>query len=320
VKQRENDRHLSAELMQGFLDGEVSPKEAARVQEHTASCARCRSELDAWQTLFSELGELADVGPSPSFRERVLHSIPAGELARVPVRTRVARWVRGLLPESLSGKTPSVAPALLHPTPERLQDFLEGLLPRGDALGVEGHLHVCRDCRVEVEGWRGLLTGLGALESFGPSPEFSERVMAHVRVQLALVVAEPSLAERMQLLVGSVTPRTKKRVAALAGAGLTPAVTLGLLAYTVFSHPLVTLGNLFSFAWLEGSERLGSVSSGLVTRTTQSETLFRVYQTLDVVLGSPATAALAITGLAGLTFMAMWVFYRNVLAGTSHAH
>jgi anti-sigma factor RsiW len=315
----ENDRHLSPELMQGFLDGEVSSKEASRVREHTASCARCRSELDAWKTLFSELGELAEVGPSPSFRERVLNSIPAGQPAHVPVRMRVSRWVRGLLPERLGRKTPSVAPALLHPAPERLQDFLEGLLPRADALGVEGHLHACRECRSEVEGWQGLLTHLGALPAFGPSPDFSERVMAHVRVQLALVAAKPSFAERMQLLLGSVTPRTKKRVAALAGAGLTPAVTLGLLAYTVFSHPLVTLGNLFSFAWLEGSERLGSVSSGLVARTTESETLFRLYQTLEIVLGSPATAALAITGLAGLTFMAMWVFYRNVLAGTSHA-
>jgi anti-sigma factor RsiW len=316
VKQRENDRHLSAELMQGFLDGEVSPAETSRVREHTASCARCRSELEAWRTLFSDLGELADVGPSPAFRERVLHSIP--EPARVPVRTRVARWVGRHLPDGLRGKTPSVAPALLHPAPERLQDFLEGTLSRGEALGVEGHLHVCRDCRVEVEGWRALSTSLGELPGFDPSPEFSERVMAHVRVQLAMVSAEPSFAERMQLLAGSVTPRTRKRVAALAGAGLTPAATLGLLAYTVFSHPLVTLGNLFSFAWLEGSERIGTVSSGLVARTTESETLFRVYQALDVVLASPATVALAITGLGGLTFMAVWVFYRNVLAGTSH--
>jgi anti-sigma factor RsiW len=318
VTQRENDRHLSAELMQSFLDGEASPREASRVQEHTASCARCRSEMDAWKTLFSELGELGDVGPSASFRERVLHSIPT-QPARVPVRTRALRWVRGHLPERLGGKIPSVAPALLHPAPERLQDLLEGILPRAEALGVEGHLHVCRDCRGEVEGWRGVLTALKTLPAFAPSPEFSERVMAHVRVQLAMVSAKPSLAERMQLLAGSVTPRTKKRVAALAGAGLTPAATLGLLAYTVFSHPLVTLGNLFSFAWLEGSERVSSVSSGLVARTTESQTLFRLYQTLDAVLGTPATAALAITGLAGLTFMAMWVFYRNVLAGTSHA-
>jgi anti-sigma factor RsiW len=314
VTQRENERHLSAELMQGFLDGEVSPREASRVREHTASCARCRSELEAWQTLFSELGELADVAPSAGFRERVLHSVPEGRARREPVLERVARWVRARVP---GVRTPSVSPALLHPGSERLQELLEGLLPRADALGVEGHLHVCRDCRVEVEGWRELMSGLGALPAHAPSAEFSERVMAHVRVQLALVAAKPSFAERMQLLVGSVTPRTRKRVAALAGAGLTPAATLGLLAYTVFSHPLVTLGNLFSFAWLEGSQRLDTVSSGLVERTAESQTLSRIYQTLEVVLGSPATAALAVTGLAGLTFMAMWVFYRNVLAGTS---
>jgi anti-sigma factor RsiW len=211
-----------------------------------------------------------------------------------------------------------VAPALLHPAPERLQDFLEGLLPRADALGVEGHLHACHECRSEVDGWRELIAGIETLAPLSPTPEFSERVMAHVRVQLALVVAKPSLSERLQLLAGSITPRTRKRVAALAGAGLTPAVTLGLLAYTVFSHPLVTLGSLLSFVRLEGSERLGSVSSGLVARTAESEVVFRLYQAIEIALGSPGAVALSVTGLAGLTLVSLWVFYRNVLAGTSH--
>jgi anti-sigma factor RsiW len=300
--------------MQSFLDGAVSPREAARVQEHTASCARCRSEMDAWKTLFGELGALGEVSPSPAFRERVLQTLPKEHAAQEPLRTRVRRW----LSAALGRPSAAAEAALLHPTAERLQDLLEGLLPRPEALGVEGHLHGCRDCRAEVTEWRRVMTRLQSLPSLEPSPEFGERVMAHVRVQLALLAAKPTLAERLQLLVGSVTPRTRRRLAALAGAGITPSVTLGLLAYAVFSHPLVTLGNLLSFAWLQGSERVASVGAGVVERTTESETLFRAYQALEVVFASPATAALAATGLVGLTFTAVWVFYRNVFAGPSH--
>jgi anti-sigma factor RsiW len=300
--------------MQGFLDGEVSPREAARVQEHTASCARCRSELEAWKSLFSGLGTLSEVAPSPAFRDRVLEAIPREQPGREPLRIRIARW----LGHAVGRRSAAPAAAQLHPTPEGLQDFLEGLLPRPEALGVEAHLHGCRDCRREAESWRKVMSRLGALPPLAPEPEFSERVMAHVRVQLALVSGKPTLAERIQLLLGSITPRTRRRVAALAGAGVTPAALLGLLAYAVFSHPLVTPGNLLSFVWLQGSDRVADVGSSALQRTTESEVLFRAYQALEVVLASPGTAALAATGLAALTITAVWVLYRNVLAGHSN--
>lgn len=310
-----HDRHLSAELIQGFLDGEASPGDASRVREHTASCARCRAEMEAWGTLFEQLGSLNDVAPSPAFRERVLSTLPHADPQRTPLGARIRAWLAG----ALGRPSPTAAAGLLHPSAERLQDFLEGLLPRAGAVGVEGHLHACRECRVEVDQWRGVMVQVAQLPRLAPSPEFSERVMAHVRVQLALVTAEPTLGERLQRLAGSITPRTRRRMAALAGAGITPSVTLGLLAYVVFSHPLVTLGNLFSFVWLKGSERFAGVSSGLVQRTTESQTLFRLYQALDVLFSSPGTAVLAFTGLAALTFMCSWVLYRNVVAGQSHA-
>jgi hypothetical protein len=231
------------------------------------------------------------------------------------LRDRVLGWIG---PSRLRRRA-AAALGGLHPGADRLQDFLEGLLPRGEALALEGHLHGCHDCQNEVAGWRQVMAGVAGLPRLEPSSEFAERVMAHVRVQLALVVARPTLAERLQLLAGSVTPRTRKRLAALAGAGVTPAVSIGLLAYVVFSHPLVTLGNLFSFAWLQGSGQLSSLGAGIARRTTESEVLFRLYQALDVMFGSPGTAALALTGLAGLTLTALWVFYRNVLAGPPHA-
>jgi anti-sigma factor RsiW len=312
VTNQNHERHLSAELMQGFLDEEVSPREADRVRSHAASCARCRSELDAWKTLFADLGELGEIAPHAGFRERVLHALPSfAEPAPVSVRERLTRW----LPKPLRvRREQGSGVAVTHPAPGPLQDFLEGLLPRTEALRIEGHLHACRDCRREVEGWRNVLVKLDSLPAFSPSPELGERVMAHVRVQLAAQTARPSPAERLQLFLGSVTPKTRKRMAAVAGAGITPAVTLALVAYVVFSHPLVTPGNLLSFLWLRGSERLVGLMGGVLDRVTESALLLRTFEGMETLIGSPASAALAVTGVAALTLSATWVLYRNVLA------
>jgi anti-sigma factor RsiW len=296
--------------MQSFLDGEVSPQDALRVQEHTSACARCRSELEAWKTLFSGIGELEQVAPGPGFRERVLGSLPT-----TPIQQSLGTRVLLGLGRALGLLAPA-PPAWLrggHPGADAFQDFLEGQLPQQAAFALEGHLHACRGCRQEVEAWRAMLVGIASLPSYAPSAEFHEKVMAHVRVQLAAAAARPSKRETMQRLWGSVSPRTRKRVAALAGAGVTPAVTLGLMAYAVFSHPLATLGNLFSFAWLEGSGRLGVASSGVLTRASQSSTLSPFFEMLDLIFASPGGVALAISGIAGLMLSAAWVLYRNVL-------
>jgi anti-sigma factor RsiW len=308
-----NERHLSAELMQSFLDGEASPRDALRVREHMAACARCRSELEAWQTLFSDLGELAEVevAPAADFRDRVIRALPEPP-PRLSLAARVALGFARAL--GLTAPAPLAWLRGGHPGAEDIQNFLEGLLPRQSSLAIEGHLHACRACRHEVESWRELLVGVASLTSFAPSDEFQEKVMAHVRVQLAAATASPSRRERMERLWGSVSPRTRKRVAAIAGAGITPAVTLGLVLYAVFSHPLATLGNLSSFLWLEGTDLLGSAGQGLLGRLSQSSVLSPVVQAVELASASPGAAALTASGLAGLTLSAAWVLYRNVLS------
>ena len=50
-----------------------------------------------------------------------------------------------------------------HPTEERLNDHVDGLLPAPAAAAVEAHLAACAACRAEVEGLRDLLAGAAAL-------------------------------------------------------------------------------------------------------------------------------------------------------------
>src|SRR5688572_22649574 len=93
MSNRPNDSHLSAELMQAFLDRDVSAEESARVEEHTTSCVRCRSELEAWSTLFKGLGDLAEVAPSRAFAQKVLGAVVAPRPEPVPFRERAVRWL-----------------------------------------------------------------------------------------------------------------------------------------------------------------------------------------------------------------------------------
>lgn len=311
MTRQNHDRHLSVELMQGFLDGEVSPREAERVRTHTASCARCRSELDAWQTLFVDLGALEEVGPSPEFGERVLHGLPV-----LPGRrpSLVRRLATALVRPFRSGPRTVAGGASAHPASGLLQDFVEGVLPKPEALRIEGHLHACGSCRSELDGWRHLMVRLEGLPTLAPTADLAERVMAHVRVQLALRAATPTLAERWQLAASRITPRMRRRFAALAGAGVTPAVSLGFLVYVVFSHPLVTPRSLLSFLWLRGSDRVGTLGGGVLSSVAQNPLAVSAYDAVALLLGSPASVALALAGVAGLTLSATWVLYRNVLA------
>ena len=74
-----NDRqfhdHLSAEQIQAFLDGELPQGELSAAEEHLAVCARCSAEMDAWSTLFADLGELVSHTPREGFADRVISAV-----------------------------------------------------------------------------------------------------------------------------------------------------------------------------------------------------------------------------------------------------
>ena len=149
--------HLSAERIQAFLDGELSQAEMALVQAHSASCARCQAEIEAWGLLFEELEELPPLEPSAGLANRVIVGLPE----RVPAG--LGGSVAG--PPSVTGD---------HLTPEVFQDRVEGRIPAaGDA-----HLASCGNCRQELATWQAVFAGLEDLERLAPSANFAERVMA----------------------------------------------------------------------------------------------------------------------------------------------
>lgn len=300
-------RHLSSERLQALLDGSLPEGEVPRVREHLSSCARCRSELEAWQVLFHELGELGELAPSTSFGDRVMDAVTLPEPERLPLAARVGRRVRGWLG---SEATPTDG----HLSAAALQELLDEAVTAPRAAAMESHLDGCRGCREEMRSWHRLLSELDGLDRLAPAPAFSERVMAHVRVQAAAAVAKPSFGERVQAWIGGIDARTRKRAAALAGAAVTPAVTLALVAYVVFSHPMVTVSSLVSFTWLKAQGLLAAASSTLASRLGESVLLGEVQTALEMLTRTPAVAALVVALFGGMTLVAAWVLYRNLVA------
>ena len=66
-----------------------------------------------------------------------------------------------------------------HPTEERLNDLVDGLLPAPDAAAAEAHLAACAACRAQVEGLRALLRAAAGLpREVAPPAEVWEALRA----------------------------------------------------------------------------------------------------------------------------------------------
>lgn len=57
----------NAEQILAYIDGDLSPDDAARVRAHTAVCESCRQILQSEQALDSALGGLSNFAPPPEF-------------------------------------------------------------------------------------------------------------------------------------------------------------------------------------------------------------------------------------------------------------
>ena len=105
--------HPGQDVLQALLDGELSAEERRPVDGHLDCCPSCRSEMQALETLFCELGAVerdAAVLPSPRFSRHVMAEILHRETAARVRRNRV------LVPASAAVLAALVLAALLMPT------------------------------------------------------------------------------------------------------------------------------------------------------------------------------------------------------------
>ena len=300
MSERIPSQHLGAEELQALLEGELPAGECARVEEHLASCARCAAELEGWRVLFRDLAELPVLAPSHPFGDRVLAGVTFPEPRSLAAR---ARALLGL-PERAG-----------HPAGDCLQDFVEGLLPARQAARVRTHLESCPGCLTDATALRATFAHLERLERLSPTCGFADRVMAQVRVPMPVPAPVPEW-RRALAWARAVVPQTRKAWAAVSGVAVTPAVTLGLVLWTVFSHPTLTPSALASFVWWKASAVAALAWEAVASRALQSAGLFEVYSFFGSLAWSPAAMAGAFAALSLGTMAATWVLYRNLF----HSH
>lgn len=291
--------HLTAERIQALLDGVLPGREARVLRAEAESCPRCSAELEAWEVLFQDLEDLPVMTPSPAFRERILESLP------VPRRQRLLAYLFGR------------RDAATHATVQELHEHLDGRLAARVSIRLEEHLGQCAACRSELDGLHAVVSAVEGLPQLAPSPGFGEAVMARFRVQqmAAAAVAPTTRRERLAAWVRTRAPipSSGRGWAAVFGAATAPAVTLALALEAVFSHDLVTVGNIVSFLRFKLSGLTEGVGSALARLATENVLVGQGFELLQWLTASPALAAAAAVALSGTCLGAAWVLYRNLV-------
>ena len=305
----EMNRHLTAEQIQALLDGHLSDGEFADAQEHVVFCSRCHADLEAWQLLYAELGGLSEIVPSPDFAARVLEQMLAQE-GGASWRQRVRSWI------AVRGRG-----AMEHLSPERLQDYIEGLIPARQVARIEAHLSGCNACRSDVAVWQGLFEGLGTLQSMEPAEGFYERVMAQHRVLQLMEAWEPAAARISAFArVKRLVPRTRRAWAAVAGLTMPPLTIGSVLLFEMFSNPALTPGYLASFLSWKVTELGTALGSALMDGVVESAATFQVYALIDFLSGSPLIALAGAVVFAALSASAAWILYANLFHSRRTVH
>ncbi len=314
MAQKHPKTHLTAERIQAFLDDVLSGDDRAEVQEHATFCGRCQAELETWQLLYSELGELPELSPAPNFRERVLANLDTAVPAVAAVAAAHAE-------NPLFGWLRRRARAAGHLAPERLQDYVEGLLPAPQMARVSTHLEACGGCRAEEEQWRSLIHGIEQLPVMVPSGAFASHVMGQIRIGRLVRPVAARTAHGSALApvlawagrwAGRLVPRTQKAWAVISGIALAPVTVFALLASAVFRNPLVTPEGLASFVWWRISDGATALWGLLADGLVESPIAFYAYSALDFVVAAPAVTAMVAVSFTATTTLAGWVLYRNL--------
>jgi len=307
---KNSTEHMSPERLQALLEGDLPARERHSAEEHLAACARCSAELDGWKLLFEDLSTLDSPRPRSGFADRVMADV------RVPAEVPLAARVRARVESLLATSRPE------HVAADRLQDFVEGLLPARQMARIEAHADACATCASEIHTWRSLVDRLSGLERYAPGEHFAEQVMSAVRVPA--VATAPTAASltawRHALRWGRrLVPRTRRAWAALSGMAVTPAVVVGLVFYAVFSHPTLTpqalasfilwkMGDLFSYGW-----------SALASASLDGIRSFGLGGLVETAISDPLMVAGGVLAYSIVSALALRVLYKNLIGSRHHA-
>jgi len=194
-----------------------------------------------------------------------------------------------------------------HPTPDRLEAFVEGSLSEADRAVLESHLITCSRCQMEVEEWRALFGLLASLPQIEPAADFADRVMSRVRVRRPWTV-------RVAALITRLLPGTTTGWAVLTSLLALPVVIIGSVFAWIVSHPGVTPSMLLLFmrdrAWDAVLSLAGQAAGSLMETGIALWILQRAEDLIESGALSHVGIAAAVFGT--LTIVSTWILYQNL--------
>jgi anti-sigma factor RsiW len=201
--------------------------------------------------------------------------------------------------------------ALLHPTPDRLEAFVEGTLSDGDRAVIESHLLGCSRCESEVEEWQALFAMLSDLPSFAPAPGFADRVMAGVQLE------KPWYA-RVAAAVTRVLPRTT-RGWVVVGTFLTiPGVAIFAVAAWLLAMPAVTRAGILLTLQEQAGAALTSVATSVGSFLLKSEASLWLGKAVQAAFEPGAIEFGGVCAAFAVgTVMSGYVLYRNLIKSST---
>ena len=303
--------HLSAEGLQGFLEGELSSTEHSAVEEHLELCRRCSADVDVWRVLFSKLGSLQVIRPHEGFQERVMAGVHLP--VRIPLVARVRARISGLIPRASEG----------HISHDRLQEKFEGSLSSRQVAQIDAHLGSCEACAGQAKAWQAVFSSLDELDRLEPSAGFADRIMEGVRQSTRPTSGASERVWGWAACWDAVcAPKTSRAWGVLAGAGVTPALALGFIVYLIFSYTLLTPGALAYYSWWQMTNLVAWAWTGLPGLALESGLVLEVYNLFRGVADVMSTrVVLGALGLysVGIVF-ALSVIYKQLIVTRTSSH
>lgn len=197
-----------------------------------------------------------------------------------------------------------------------LELFAEDALPAEERDEVRAHVDRCGHCTAELEASRAFLASLAGLHAFEPPAGFADAVMARVNLRPE---GSPVLVRVRRWL-----PVTRRGWMTLFGIMMAPLGSLVALAAWLLSHPLVTVGGLWSMGQEWGEEAGRSLLSGVSRLAVESGAWEWGTRVVETVWANPfGTVTLVMAFMALATPVSAWSLVRLLrtpVGGAAHAN
>jgi anti-sigma factor RsiW len=200
-----------------------------------------------------------------------------------------------------------------HLTAERLETYVEGLLDEADRAVIESHLVGCPRCQQELDEWLALFAALSDLPDLEPSPNFADRIMAHVRVSPRLAWQEH--AARANAALARVLPKTTFGWGLATAFLALPILLGGGLTVWLLSKSHLTPASAWTFFSGQFVDGVRGLVAAALSRMLQTDVAAWLVERGGALLATAGAGRIGLIAAAAAltTLLSVWVLYQNLV-------